>query len=180
LIKSVVIDMWSNLDDREFVPVLHRLFHYYSQIVANRRAADRRFKALPSGGPGTSGSPESERHQADPLSVDKPKIAVSRSENHQYVHHLGSNAQQPGSPQNQQSDLSVIVEYLRGQLGLTPRCDCGPLRAELVAQSGDHVELNCACECGKFCDQMTVTSDEIRTAGVALGLDRAAPPPTSN
>jgi hypothetical protein len=43
-LKAAVLNVWNNPGDRTAVPVLHRVMTYYSEVLGNRRKADKEYK----------------------------------------------------------------------------------------------------------------------------------------
>ena len=43
-LQAAVLNIWNNPGDRSAVPVLHRVMTYYSEILGNRRKADKEYK----------------------------------------------------------------------------------------------------------------------------------------
>ena len=43
-LQAAVLNVWNNPGDRSAVPVLHRVMTYYSEVLGNRRTADKEYK----------------------------------------------------------------------------------------------------------------------------------------
>ncbi|HEV2972373.1 MAG TPA: hypothetical protein VGY55_20535 [Pirellulales bacterium] len=142
IIRDSIVNIWENPGDRQATRVLHRQLYFYTEMIANRRAADRRFK---------------------------PKGSAKGSAQ-KYVKQLPYEVKQIASSRNDEFDLSRIIQHIRIQRGLPAHCDCCPLTVNQVKSTRRRAEFQCTCNCGRFDETLVLTEDDILGAACALGI----------
>ena len=140
-LKPAIASIWDEPSDRRHIQVLHRMMHYYAEMVERRRQADRRTKQRAGGNPRDAHVPCE--------TAFNPNLHSPRA--------------------SEASVFSELAEQLRQQRGIRCPRGCETFDDRVEDGTDDPIRITMSCRCGATRQSVTVTLEELRVLARNLG-----------